>query len=285
MQIVLSRDKSILDESTVTNVSRGTGNRNKRIINGYHSFNSKQNLSFACDTCALVSSSGTLLGSKSGNDIDKYPCVFRMNDAPTLTYEKDVGSKTTARVVAHSAVKAITDYLQYNTLGNQEANSTTFIVWGPDRNMKHGGVAYQMLRYLEVKYPFIKLFIYDPQTVAYADKIFEKETGRPRIGSGSYLSTGWFTFLLMKKVCGRIAVYGMVEEQHCNKKILNPKLIDAPYHYYRPLGPKQCTTYIAHERAKFGAHRFITEKKVFKKWAKEWGNVEFHSPQWNLSDI
>ena len=48
-----------------------------------------------CDSCAVVSSAGSLSGSGHGKAIDKHTCVWRMNRAPTRGYEKDVGSKTT----------------------------------------------------------------------------------------------------------------------------------------------------------------------------------------------
>ena len=50
-----------------------------------------------CDTCAMVTNSGFLLGSKAGKFIDSNECVFRMNDGPVTGYEQDVGSRTTHR--------------------------------------------------------------------------------------------------------------------------------------------------------------------------------------------
>lgn len=55
-------------------------------------------LALKCNTCALVSFSGMLLDSNAGSQIDSADCVFRLNSAPTLGYERDVGSKTTVRV-------------------------------------------------------------------------------------------------------------------------------------------------------------------------------------------
>ena len=54
-----------------------------------------------CKQCALVTSSGHLSGKGAGKEIDNSECVIRMNAAPTLKYEKDVGSRTTFRVVGH----------------------------------------------------------------------------------------------------------------------------------------------------------------------------------------
>ncbi|AST09356.1 hypothetical protein Murmansk-161 [Murmansk poxvirus] len=49
--------------------------------------------------CALVTSSGSLLGSKHGSDIDSHDAVIRFNDAVVKGFQKDIGSKTSLRIV------------------------------------------------------------------------------------------------------------------------------------------------------------------------------------------
>uniref|UniRef100_A0A8C4QPX0 CMP-N-acetylneuraminate-beta-galactosamide-alpha-2,3-sialyltransferase 2 n=1 Tax=Eptatretus burgeri TaxID=7764 RepID=A0A8C4QPX0_EPTBU len=49
----------------------------------------------ACLTCALVGNSGNLKDSGFGHEIDAHTYVLRMNRAPTLGFQRDVGSKTT----------------------------------------------------------------------------------------------------------------------------------------------------------------------------------------------
>ncbi|KAH0615557.1 hypothetical protein JD844_004988 [Phrynosoma platyrhinos] len=54
-----------------------------------------------------------------------------------------------------------------------------------------------------------------------------------------------------------------------------------PYHYYEPKSPDECVTYINNEWSKKGYHhRFITEKRVFAKWASLY-NITFSHPSWN----
>jgi|TARA_R110000796_G_scaffold251865_1_gene384295 hypothetical protein len=48
---------------------------------------------------AIVGSSGNLSSSDYGQEIDEFDDVIRFNRAPTSGFEKDVGSKTTLRVV------------------------------------------------------------------------------------------------------------------------------------------------------------------------------------------
>ena len=51
---------------------------------------------FAC----FPYSTGHMIYSRLGDQIDSAQCVFRLNAAPTLAHELDVGRKTTARVLS-----------------------------------------------------------------------------------------------------------------------------------------------------------------------------------------
>ena len=78
---------------------------------------SLQPFKFHCDKCAVVSSSGQLLHSKSGAEIDNATCVIRMNNAPTISYEKDVGARTDIRIVCFRSI----DFMNKDTLMLGEA--------------------------------------------------------------------------------------------------------------------------------------------------------------------
>lgn len=61
-----------------------------------------------CRSCALVTSSGHLIGGGRGEEIDGAECVIRMNDAPTVRgYGGDVGRRTSLRVIAHSSMQRV----------------------------------------------------------------------------------------------------------------------------------------------------------------------------------
>ncbi|XP_028667023.1 alpha-N-acetylgalactosaminide alpha-2,6-sialyltransferase 3 [Erpetoichthys calabaricus] len=243
---------------------------------GYVKVPDREPLKLNCDVCSLVSSSGQMLGRGAGATIDQTSCVWRMNNAPTKGFEKDVGKKTTVRVVSHTSVPLLLQKQQY-FFG--EANDTIYIIWGPLRNMRQDGqgLVYNMLRQVVKNYPSVKIFVTTEERMNYCDKVFKEETGKDRIQSGSYLSTGWFTLILAMDLCRDIRVYGMINETYCRSEGY-PKV---PYHYYEAGGRDECAEYLLHESAPYGGHRFITEKAVFAKWAKT-HSIHFSHPSWSV---
>ncbi|XP_053549314.1 alpha-N-acetylgalactosaminide alpha-2,6-sialyltransferase 5 [Bombina bombina] len=245
------------------------------VLDGYISISDHKPLKMHCETCALVMSSGHLLGSKEGKRIDQTECVIRMNDAPTRGYGQDVGNKTSLRVIAHSSIQRI--LRNRNELLNM-SQGTVFIFWGPSNYMRRDGkgLIYNNLQLISTILPRLKVHIITRHKMLQFDELFKKETGKDRRTSNTWLSTGWFTMTIALELCDRINVYGMVPPDFC--RMPNHTLV--PYHYYEPMGTDECTMYISHERAKKGSHhRFITEKRVFANWARTF-NILFFQPDW-----
>ncbi|XP_070834319.1 ST3 beta-galactoside alpha-2,3-sialyltransferase 7 [Chaetodon trifascialis] len=53
----------------------------------------------SCRRCVVVGSGGVLHGTHLGSHIDQYDVIIRMNNAPVPGFERDVGSRTTIRLV------------------------------------------------------------------------------------------------------------------------------------------------------------------------------------------
>ncbi|XP_021013554.1 alpha-N-acetylgalactosaminide alpha-2,6-sialyltransferase 3 isoform X2 [Mus caroli] len=243
---------------------------------GYINVRTQEPLQLNCNHCAIVSNSGQMVGQKVGEEIDHASCIWRMNNAPTKGFEEDVGYMTMVRVVSHTSVPLLLKNPDYFF---KEASRTIYVIWGPFRNMRKdgNGIVYNMLKKTVDAYPDAQIYVTTEQQMTHCDRVFKDETGKDRVQSGSYLSTGWFTFILAMDACYSIHVYGMINETYCKTEGYRK----VPYHYYEQ-GKDECNEYLLHEHAPYGGHRFITEKKVFAKWAKK-HRIVFTHPNWTLS--
>ncbi|XP_074545419.1 alpha-N-acetylgalactosaminide alpha-2,6-sialyltransferase 5 [Halichoeres trimaculatus] len=244
---------------------------------GYVGIIDHKPLRMHCKTCSLVTSSGHLIGGGRGKEIDQAECVIRMNDAPTARgYARDVGNRTSLRVIAHSSMQRVLRSRHELLNASQDA---VFIFWGPSMYMRRDGkgLVYNNLRLMNQVLPKLRVYIISLQKMLQFDELFKKETGKDRRISKSWLSTGWFTMTIALELCDRINVYGMVAPDYCREHHHHHSV---PYHYYEPRGMDECVMYISHERGRRGSHhRFITEKRVFADWARTF-NIHFYQPDW-----
>ncbi|XP_072294630.1 alpha-N-acetylgalactosaminide alpha-2,6-sialyltransferase 5b [Eucyclogobius newberryi] len=249
------------------------------VLQGYTAVLDRKPLKMYCKTCALVTSSGQLVGKNMGEEIDQSQCVIRMNDAPTHGFQKDVGRRTTVRVIAHSSLQRVLRNRQQLLNSSQD---TVFIHWGPSHLMRRDGKGhvYNSLRLLKHVMPTLNIYTISPIQMLKMDELFKKETGIDRKISNLWLSTGWFTMATALELCDRISVFGMVPPDYCNSSLRH----SVPYHYYEPSGPEECSLYLSHEKRRKWSHHFITEKIVFSNWAQIL-NIDFHQPEWGPSAV
>ncbi|XP_043989609.1 alpha-N-acetylgalactosaminide alpha-2,6-sialyltransferase 3 isoform X2 [Gambusia affinis] len=147
---------------------------------GYVSIPKQEPLKLNCELCSIVSSSGQMLGQAAGAQIDRSPCIWRMNNAPTRGFENDVGRRTTLRVVSHTSVPLLLQKPQH-FFG--QGNDTLYVVWGPLRNMRKDGkgIVYNMLRQASENYPHARIYATTEDRMNYCDMVFKKETGKDSV--------------------------------------------------------------------------------------------------------
>ena len=201
----------------------------------------------------LVGSSGDIKNENKGEFINSFPVIIRMNDARTIGFEKDVGNRTTIRIVNF---KAINNVLQRNFL--KEFITTKYIIISTNNSDDK----YKFIHLRKI-FPHLEIFIFTPQAIQYNDALFQKYTGINRRGSGTWLTTGWFALFFMIHYVQEKNVIGFGGEKE-----------DSSYHYYSSSSIKQKNYYITHEKSAQG-HRFITEKRIFNKWIQEFKFI-FH---------
>ncbi|XP_053189910.1 CMP-N-acetylneuraminate-beta-galactosamide-alpha-2,3-sialyltransferase 1-like [Scomber japonicus] len=157
-----------------------------------------------CRTCAVVGNSGNLKGSHYGALIDFHDIVIRMNRGPIKGYEKDVGTKTTHRVM----------YPESSTLLDNTTHLVMFpfkikdLLWllqkfAPSENKAARRIANKNL-----------VMILNPAFMKYVHEMWLKKKGR-------YPSTGFLTLALSMHMCDEINVFGFGADSDGNW-----------YHYY-----------------------------------------------------
>lgn len=133
-----------------------------------------------CHNCALVTSSSHVLGTGAGAEIDRAECVIRMNDAPTLGFEADVGNQTSLRVVAHSSVFRLVRRL--NELLHQADPNSVIVFWGPPNKIgkEAKGTLYRLIQRVSMSYSNLSIFTVTASKMRKFDNLFQTETGRDR---------------------------------------------------------------------------------------------------------
>ncbi|XP_077865860.1 beta-galactoside alpha-2,6-sialyltransferase 2-like, partial [Saccoglossus kowalevskii] len=76
------------------------------------------------ERCAVVSSSIFMRGSSFGKEIDSHDAVVRFNSAPTDGFEKDVGEKTTFRIINGDVC-----FSDYADGSDSMFHNTTLLMW------------------------------------------------------------------------------------------------------------------------------------------------------------
>ncbi|KAG9469502.1 hypothetical protein GDO78_020363, partial [Eleutherodactylus coqui] len=197
--------------------------------------------------CAVVSSAGSMKGSRLGQEIDSHDAVIRFNAAPTKGFETDVGSKTTFRLI-NSQVS-----MKGNFQKNPMYKDGILILWDPApydadtyqwfKNPEYNFIEpYRKYRMANPEQPF---YIMKPRTLWQLWNIIQENS--PELIIPDPASSGTLGIMLMMNICDEVNVYEFLPSSRQTDQC----------HYYSRYFDTAC---------RYGDyHPLIYEKKIIKK--------------------
>ncbi|OCT82475.1 CMP-N-acetylneuraminate-beta-galactosamide-alpha-2,3-sialyltransferase 2 [Xenopus laevis] len=174
-----------------------------QIIPGQNPY--KQQDPMTCRRCAVVGNSGNLRGSGYGKDIDGYEFIMRINQAPTVGFEMDVGSRTTHHFMYPESAKNLPANVSFVLVPFKSLD----LLWITSA-LSTGQIRFT---YAPVK-TFLrvdkeKVQIYNPAFFKYIHDRWTEHHGR-------YPSTGMLVLFFALHVCDEVNVFGFGADSHGN---------------------------------------------------------------------
>lgn len=150
-----------------------------------------------CRRCAVVGNSGNLRQSQYGQEIDTHDFVFRMNKAPTVGFELDVGSKTTHHFIYPESYRELGEKVSMILIPFKILDLRWVISALTDGTINHTYVPVPR----KIKANKNKIMVYHPTFMKYVYDNWLQHHGR-------YPSTGFLSIIFALHLCDEVDLYG-----------------------------------------------------------------------------
>ncbi|XP_049640364.1 beta-galactoside alpha-2,6-sialyltransferase 2 [Suncus etruscus] len=160
-------------------------------------------------SCAVVMSAGAILNSSLGPEIDSHDAVLRFNSAPTRGYEKDVGNKTTLRIINSQ----ILTNPNHHFIDNSLYKDVILVAWDPAPYSANLNLWYKKPDY-NLFTPYVQhrqrnpnqpFYILHPKFIWQLWDIIQENT-KEKIQPNPP-SSGFIGILIMMSMCSEVHVY------------------------------------------------------------------------------
>ncbi|XP_070561465.1 beta-galactoside alpha-2,6-sialyltransferase 2-like [Ptychodera flava] len=202
-------------------------------------------------SCAVVGSSSYMNGSALGAEIDSHNAVLRFNMAPTKGFEKDVGTKTTIRVINNQVLGEKNADKLAEIIGNE-----TLFLW---KDGVYNGNLYRwyreratqnffadFLKWVHQRGQRLQPYVIHPSSLWNAwDLIQEhsKEAIRKEVPTSGFVGV-----LIMLRLCQKVDIYGYItpDNSSCHYFPMNRQCAPLSWH---PIFPERGVVKRLSERA------------------------------------
>ncbi|KAL2088714.1 hypothetical protein ACEWY4_015613 [Coilia grayii] len=158
-----------------------------------------------CRVCSVVGNSGNLKNSRYGPLIDFSDFVFRINKGPTKGFERDVGSKTTHRIIYPESAVDMDNSTHLVMFSFKLLDLKWLISVFTTHTVKRGNTPLKST----IRANQSLVTVVSPSFMEYVHGHWLGKHGR-------YPSTGFMTVVMALHICDQVRVFGFGADKHGN---------------------------------------------------------------------